>query len=202
MTDSQNHSDWQPLALGLTFATALYAALYRFIPYDVQAYVIWPFGALCLYSGARLRTWQALAIVFAVLAGTDLIFHQMNGWGIAKVTYLSFALFVALGVGIRPLLRCRWPIAVAGVGGTSVVGYAMFFLVTNTASWLGNALPEYEPHTFATLMLSYANGLEFERLRPGQVFGNPICVGLVFGAHAILARIYFPAERFGAEAVK
>lgn len=195
----QVSSERRPLAFGIAFVTALYAVLYRFVPYDAQAYLLWPFGALALYSGARLRTWQALSIIFAVMIGTDLIFHRTNFWGFSKATYLSFALFVLLGVALRPLLTRRWPIYSAGVAGASVVGYAFFFLLTNAAAWLGTALPQYEPHTFSTLMLAYAEGLEFLRNRPGEVFGNPLCVGLVFGAHALLARAYFPAERFGAE---
>jgi hypothetical protein len=202
MTDSQSTSDRRPLAFGIAFVTALYAVLYRFVPYDAQAFLLWPFGALALYSGARLRTWQAVLIIFAVMIVTDLIFNRTNIWGFSKATYLSFALFVLLGVALRPLLTRRWPIYAAGVGGASVVGYAVFFLLTNAAAWLGSALPEYEPHTFSTLMLAYGEGLEFLRHRPGEVFGNPLCVGLVFGAHALLARAYFPAERFGAEHVR
>lgn len=199
MTDHQPTSDRRPLALGIALVTALYAALYRFVPYDVQAYLLWPFGALCLYTGARLRPWQALALVFAVQAATDSIFFVVNHWSIPVITYLTFGLFVLLGVGVRPALRGGGLTAVAGVGGASVVGYALFFLITNAAAWAENSLPEYEPHTFDTLLLSYKHGLEFLRHRPGEVFGNPVCVGLVFGAHALLARAYFPAERFGAE---
>ncbi len=125
--------------------------------------------------------------------------YFQNNWGISRTTYLCWMLFVLLGVSIRPALRRNWALGIASAGGASVVGYALFFLLTNAAAWLGDARPEYEPHTFATLMRAYQEGLEFLRHRPGQVFGNPICVGLVFGAHALLARMYFPAERFGME---
>jgi hypothetical protein len=199
MMDPQQTSDRQPLALGIALVTALYAVLYRFVPYDVQAYLLWPFGALALYSGARLRAWQALVLVLAVQAGTDLAFYFINGWGIPKTTYLIWVMFVFLGVSTRPMLKRHWAVGVAGVGSASIVGYALFFLISNTAAWLGNARPYYEAHTLSTLMQAYAEGLEFLRTRPGQVFGNPLCVGLVFGAHALLARAYFPAERFGVE---
>ena len=169
------------------------------MPYQTQAFLLWPFGALCLYSGARLRVWQAVAIVFAVQAGTDLTFYFVNNWGFSKTTYLCFGLFVLLGVAVRPLLKRHWGVAIGGMAGASVVGYALFFIVTNTAAWIGNARGYYEPHTFATLMQAYAEGLEFLRHRPGEVFGNPLCVGIVFAAHALLARAYFPAEKFGVE---
>jgi hypothetical protein len=199
MTESRSNPDWRPLALGLVLVTALYAVLYRFIPYDKQAYCLWPFCALTLYSGARLRWWHALAVVFAVMGATDMTFYLKTGFAPARTTYATFAALVGLGVLIRPFLQRNRVIAILGVGASSVIAYAIFFLATNTASWLGNALPEYSPHTFDTLMLSYRNGLEFIRSRPGEVFGSPICVGLVFGAHALLARAYFPAEKFGVE---
>jgi len=183
----------------LALITAGYTVLYRFVPYETQAYLLWPFTALCLYSGAQLRVWQSLAIVFAVQFGTDVTFYFVNNWGFSKTTYVCFALFILLGIALRPMLKRHWLIGVAGVSCASVVAYALFFLVTNTAAWLGNARPYYDPHNFASLMRAYQEGLEFLRYRPGEVFGNPVCVGLVFGAHALLARVYFPAERFGME---
>jgi len=199
MTDPRPNPDWRPRALTLAAATALYAVLYRFVPYDVQAYLLWPFGALALYTGARLRFWQALALVFAVQAVTDLTFYLVNQWPASKTTYLSFGLFVLIGVLIRPLLRRGPAAAIAGIGGASIVGYAVFFLLTNTAAWLGNARPYYEPHTFTTLWQAYAEGLEFLRTRPGEFLGNPVCVGLVFGLHALLAPAYSPSECFVTE---
>ncbi len=60
MSDS-SASDRRPLAFGIVFVVALYAVLYRFVPYDKQAYLIWPFvryasmPALDCASGRRLR---------------------------------------------------------------------------------------------------------------------------------------------------
>jgi hypothetical protein len=133
---------------------------------------------------------------------TDLTFYFVNQWGIPKTTYLAWTLFVLLGLSVRPLLRQHWLTATAGIGGASVIGYAAFFLITNTAAWLGNARSYYDPHTFESLMQAYAEGLAYIRTRPGEVIGNPVCVGLVFGAHAVLARAYKPAERFGTEQLR
>ena len=68
-------------------------------------------------------------------------------------------------------------------------------LVSNGAAWWEGALPEYSPHTLNTLLLAYYNGLAFLRMQPGQLdCGLVLSFGL-FGAHAALARAYFPAER-------
>ena len=77
-----------------------------------------------------------------------------------------------------------------------------FFLVTNTISWFENALPEYQVKSFQTLMLAYAEGLEFLRGRPMQVFGQYAMAALVFGGHAVLAKRWFPAEVVQAETVR
>lgn len=198
MTETRSTSA-RPLAIGIALATAIYAVVYRFVPYEAQAFLLWPFGALALYTGARLRLWQAVLIVFLVQAGTDLAFYAMNSWKIPMATYISFGLFVLLGVCVRPVLRKHWLPASLGLFATSIVGYGLFFLITNTAAWIANSRQYYQPHTFETLMQAYGEGLEFLRMRPWQVFSNPICVGLVFGAHALLARTFFTSEQFGVE---
>lgn len=202
MPVSRPTTDWRPLALVLALTTALYAVLYRFVPFESRALLLWPFGALALYSGARLRWWQSLVLVLGVQMGTDLAFYINNQWEFPKSTYLSFTLFALLGVMIRPLLRGHWTMATMGVGSASIVGYAVFFLLTNAEAWAISARPYYAPHTFASLLQAYGEGLEFLRNKPGEVFGNPLCVGLVFGLHAVLARAYFPAERLDIEQVR
>ncbi len=199
MTETRSTSDRRPLAIGIALATALYAVVYRFVPYEAQAYLLWPFGALALYSGARLRLWQAVLLIFLVQAGTDLAFYAMNSWKIPIATYMCFGLFVLLGVCVRPLLRIHWLAASLGLFATSIVGYAIFFFITNTAAWIENSRQYYQPHTFETLMQAYGEGLEFLRARPWQFFSNPICVGLVFGAHVLFARTFFTSEQFGVE---
>jgi hypothetical protein len=92
-----------------------------------------------------------------------------------------------------------WRIAAGGLG-----SYIFFFLVTNGAAWLEPALPEYSPRTFGTLVLALENGLEFLRYRPGHILslGEVLPSFALFGAHAYLAKAYFPAERVVPEAAR
>src|SRR6476646_6795804 len=108
MTESRPTNEWSYPVVGVVIVTALYAVLYRFVPYDIQAYLLWPFGALALYTGSRLRVWHAVTIMFAVQLSPDLTFYFFNQLGIPKTTYLAWALFVLLGVSVRPLLRQHW----------------------------------------------------------------------------------------------
>src|SRR5438876_7812206 len=115
MNESRPATDWRPLAIGIVIVTALYAVFYRFQPFDRQAYLLWPFGALCLYLGARLRVWQALLIVLALEAAMDLKLYVVDQYGVPKSTFLSWALIVLVGMSVRPMLRRHWAIAAAGI---------------------------------------------------------------------------------------
>ena len=74
--------------------------------------------------------------------------------------------------------------------------------MTNFAAWLEPALPEYSPRSLETLLLAYAKGLEFLRMQPGQLIGDLVLSLGLFGAHAYLAKAYFPAERVAMEGAR
>jgi Family of unknown function (DUF6580) len=190
MTESRPNPDWRPLALTLACLTAAYAVLYRFMPLDVKAYALWPFGAWALYSGARLSARVALPLTIGVFALTDVVQYVVHNYPPNYVFYLCLAVTVLLGRGLLARSQAPWRIVVGAVG-----GYAFFFLVSNFAAWLGPARAYYKPHTFETLLQAYVEALEFLRMQPGQLdFGLILSFGL-FGAHAYLAKAYFPAER-------
>jgi hypothetical protein len=189
MTDSRPNPDWRPLALLLALVTAAYVVVYRLVPFDTRAFFLWPFTAWTLYTGARLTLRVALPLTLGVFGLTDLVLSR----GAVPPNYVFYALLavsVLLGRGLLARSQAPWRIA-AG----SVLSYALFFLVSNAAAWLEGALPEYSPHTLGTLLLAYSNGLAFLRMQPGQLdFGLLLSFGL-FGAHAALAKAYFPAEQ-------
>jgi hypothetical protein len=187
----------KPLAWLLASLTAFYAVAFRLLPYETTAWMLWPFTAFGLYAGARLRWWQSLMLVLGVQAGTDVILFAVNQWPASPGAYLSFAVFVLLGRGL--LGHSHAP---ARLFAGATIGYAVFFLVTNTISWFENSLPEYQVKSFDTLMLAYREGLEFIRARPMQVFGQYAMVAVVFGAHAVLAKRWFPAEVIQPETVR
>lgn len=191
---SESH---KPLTWLLASLTAMYVVAFRLLPYQTTEWLLWPYTAFGLYAGARLRGWQALLLVCGVQTVTDAILFAVNQWPASPGAYVSFALFALIGRGL--LGRSHSPVRVfTGV----TLGYAAFFLVTNTISWFENALPEYQVKSFQTLMLAYAEGLEFLRGRPMQVFGQYAMAALVFGGHAVLAKRWFPAEVVQAETVR
>jgi hypothetical protein len=199
MTDPRPIPDWRPLALMLAGLTAAYAVAYRLMPYDQSAYLPWPFGAWALYAGARLTTRMAVPLVLGGFLLSDTILHLRGHTPPNYLFYLCLGMSLLIGRGLLARSQAPWRIVAGGLA-----SYVFFFLVTNVAAWAEPALPEYSPHTFGTLLLALEKGLEFLRYRPGHLIGlGDVLPSLaLFGAHAYLAKVYFPAERVAAEGAR
>jgi hypothetical protein len=120
---------------------------------------------------------------------TDAALYLTKDYAPSGFTYASFALYVLLG---------RWLLthseSLLRVCGVAAMGTVQFFLITNFGAWFSGALPEYDG-SFASLLLAYEKGLEFVREYPGGLIGDIGFSLAFFGAHACLARAYFPAEQ-------
>ena len=176
----------RPLALSLVSL----GALVRLVPHPPN---FAPVGALSLYSGARLRSWQAYLIPVLILAATDPILGLIFGFrvftALTPFVYVSFLINVWIGRHLREAERA-WRI-----GGAVVVGSLQFFLVTNFAVW---ATGHWYPHTLAGLGECYLLGIPFFGL---TLAGDLAYAAVLFGLHAWLSRKYFPGERVGIEPV-
>jgi hypothetical protein len=180
----------RPLAGGLT----ILAALVRLVPHPSN---LTPVGALGLYGGARLPLAQALLLPLSLMALTDLLLHYVVYPGYPPFqpwVYASLGVNVFLGRLLRHT-ESPWKIAVV-----TLLASLQFFLLTNFGTWLDGPL---YPQTFAGLMTCYAAALPFygpNAPPPLGFFGNALLGDLfftaaLFGLHAWLARVAFPAER-------
>jgi hypothetical protein len=176
--------NWRPLALSLI---AL-GATTRLIPHPPN---FTPVGALGLYSGARLRSWQAYLIPVVVLAATDPILGIIFGLRaftlLTPFVYLSFLVNVWIGRHLRGTTR-TWCI-----GGAALVGSVQFFLITNFAVW---ATGQWYPHTMAGLGTCYLLAIPFFGW---TLAGDLVYSGVLFGLYALLSRRYFHEELVRAE---
>ena len=174
----------RPLALSLV---AL-GAIVRLVPHPPN---FLPVGALSLYSGARLRSWQAYLIPVLVLALTDPILGMIFGFraftALTPFVYVSFLINVWIGRHLRETERF-WRI-----GGAALVGSMQFFVITNFAVW---ATGHWYPHTLAGLSKCYLLAIPFFGL---TLAGDIAYATVLFGLHAWLSRKYFPRERVGIE---
>ncbi len=166
----------------------LVAALTRLLPHPPN---FSPVEAIALFGGAYFasRRWALMVPLLAMFV-SDLALGLIRGgiyfdyfanagfW----LVYVCIALSTVLGFGLR-----------GRVGGTRVLGYsllgsALFFLVTNFGAWLGS--PMY-PQTVAGLAAAYVAGIPFLQW---TVLGTLFYSALLFGGFVLL-RARVPALR-------
>ena len=172
-------SSYQPVALGLILG----AAMLRLIPHPPN---FAPVGALALFSGARLKGWQAYLVPVLAMLITDPILSHMAGYPAYSratlVIYLSVLMYVLLGRGF--LQNSSKLIRIASV---AFLGSVQFFLITNLMVWGGGTL---YPHTPSGLLLCYTEALPFFGYTLG---GDLVYAAILFGTYAVLKDRLEPA---------
>jgi hypothetical protein len=158
-----------PWAAGLAVA----AGLIRLVPYHPPNFT--PVGALGVFGGARLRTWLAFTLPFAVMVVTDLLLWGLKGYRpFDPFVYGSFLVNVVLG---RLLLKTNSPWR---IGAVSLLASVQFFLVTNFGVWASGLL---FPRTPAGLAECYVAGIPFFGY---TLAGDLFFTAVLFGLYAVL----------------
>src|SRR5436190_6093354 len=149
-----------------------------------------PVGALGLFGGARLKSWQAYVLPLGLMIGTDLALAFYMGdaeYGLFDASriwvYGCYALYVLIG-------RCMVGDSKSPyrIGGAALVGAAQFFLITNFCEWL--RLPEYYSRDVWGLLTSYYRAIPFSL---NSLAGDAIFTPVAFAAHAYLTSEAKPA---------
>jgi hypothetical protein len=183
VTDQPPSQGW---ALGLTGVTGL-------LRLGLQGWVpgFSPVGALGLFGGGRLRSWQAWLLPLLVMIATDALLagplarrgYQAIG-PMTPFIYSSFLLYVLLG---RRLCRKN---SLVRIGLASLLGSLQFYLVTNFGFWLlddGVTFPgPTYPRNLTGLGMCYLAGLPFLNR---TVLGDLFFSTAVFGAYALVSRL-------------
>jgi hypothetical protein len=179
----------KPMTLTLAAVGALTAGLlavaFSYLPPAAQPWNLSVIGALGLFAAARLGFWPAFAFVALAIGFKDTAVYFLRGMEPYPLSYLYFAGYAAIGWAF--LRRTESPVR---IGATALGTSVLFFLVSNFGSWLEQAYPY--GYSFAGLLDCYAAGIPFYR---GTFAGDLAFSAALFGAHAVLARAYFPAER-------
>ena len=133
-----------------------------------------PIAAMALFGGAHFAD-KRLAFGVPLLA--MLLSDALIGFHAGMIAvYASFALVVALGLGLRANRT------VFSVGGTALAGALLFFLVTNFAVWSAGAL---YPRTLAGLAECYGAAVPFFR---NTLAGDAFYTAVLFGGFALAQR--------------
>ena len=158
----------------LVLALILFAAFTRLIPHSPN---FTPVISIALFAGAYLQKRFAFLIPLAAMLMSDLIIGFYSPVSMAFV-YGSFLLVVVLG------LTMNGKVSMMKVGGFSLVGAVLFFVLTNFGVWL---VPGSEyPKTLAGLVQCYILAIPF--------FSNTVVSAIVYSA--ALFGIYGAAEKF------
>jgi len=130
------------------FLLILIGFLTRFLPHPANFTAI---GAIALFSGYYIKDKRlAVGVPLVAMFLSDWIIGLYQ-WQLLASVYVSFAVVVLLGVLIS---RKKWFFALP----TSLVGTAIFFLVTNFAFWQFGGFYTYD---IAGLLACYSAGLPF-----------------------------------------
>ena len=170
------------LAVLGTFATTIVAAAIR-LPIAIKPPNVNMIGSLGLFGGARLPLWQAIGMPLAAMVASDLMLEQLFGWrAFIPYVYIGFAAYILLG---RFLLRRND--APLRIGAVSLLGSAVFFVITNFGAWItdiNSTNPWYES-TLAGLVKCFTAGIPF--------FGYTLAGDLGFAAVLFGAHVYAKA---------
>lgn len=175
---------FKPMTVALAGAAVLAAGI-TLLPPSYRPWNLSALGALGLFAAARLGFWPAVGFSAAALGVKELGVWLQHGFPPHPPTWLCYAVYIALGWAL--LRRTESPVR---IGATAVGASVLFFLVTNFGAWVEQAYPY--GYSFAGLLDCYGAGLPFYR---GTFIGDVAFTAALFGAHAVLSRAYFPAER-------
>ncbi|MGH9407578.1 MAG: DUF6580 family putative transport protein [Terriglobia bacterium] len=163
----------------LIYLYVLGAVLFRILPHPWD---VTPMAALFLFSGAVFkRKAESLLLPLAALLVSDyavdlLLYHGAYRW-FTPFTWGSFLLIGLLGWTLRG--KVNW----ARVGGASVAGSTLFFLVTNFG-WFWMGWDTY-PHNLSGMLQCYAAGIPFYR---NALIGDLMWNAVMFGSYVWLMR--------------
>lgn len=185
-------SNFKPMTLALAgFGLVLVVALtigFQRLPNEYRVWNLSVIGALGLFAAARLGFWPGVCFTAVAIALKDVCYYQMTDWWepypLSWVYFSGYAL-----AGYLLLRRSNSPLRIAG----TALGVSLsFFVVSNFVSWLEQALPY--GYSLDGLLNCYAAAIPFYR---GTFAGDLVFSAAFFGAHAVLSRAFFPAERAG-----
>ncbi len=175
---------FKPMTLALAGLAVLTAAS-ALLPQNVRPWNVAPLGALALFAFARLRFPLALLMIGTALALKELGVYLQYGFPPNPPTWLCLAGYAVLGGAL--LRKTESPL---WIGGAALGASLLFFLTSNFMAWVEQAAPY--GYSLEGLLNCYVAGIPFYR---GTLVGDMAFSAALFGAHAVLSRVYFPAER-------
>jgi hypothetical protein len=185
VTSMESPSSWKPMTFALAAAAGGLAACSVLLPESIRPWNFAALGAVALFATARLKSAASLLLIVAMIVVKDLCVFVKFDWPPEPLSWLAYVGYALMG---RYFIRnSEDPFRI--VGG-ALCGSWCFFLVSNFGSWLMQAQPY--GYSLAGLANCYEAAIPFHR---GTMMSDLLCAGSLFAAHAVLSRVWFPAER-------
>jgi hypothetical protein len=175
----------KPMTLALCATAVAVAGLMPALSYYAPIWNMSVIGAIGLFAASRLGFWWAVGFTGLAIGFKDASFYLTRGWNPSPLSWPNFIGYAMIGYAF--LRQSRSPVK---IGSAALLGSLLFFLVSNFESWLGQSLPY--GYSFAGLIACYEAGIPFFR---GTFLGDLVFSGVLFGAHAVLSRAYFPVKQ-------
>lgn len=154
----------------LFVALVLVAVGMRFLPHVPN---FTPIGAVLLFCGAWMGTKRLWFPMAAIIASDFLLNGAILHYRPTADQYFQWAgwlVYIALGLTLRNRVKTL------RVAGTTVLGSAAFFAISNFGVWAAGLL---YPRTWAGLVACYAAGVPFAyRMAAGDLCFAAACFGL------------------------
>ena len=131
-----------------------------------------PIGAIALFGGLYLLKRWAIVLPILAMFVSD-IFIGFYSWQIMLAVYTSFVLMGMIGLLVKNNK------SVANVVGGTILGSALFFLITNGAVWQFGTM---YTHNLAGLLQSYFMALPFFK---NSLLGDLFYVGVMIGGFEV-----------------
>lgn len=142
-----------------------FAAVLRIVPHFPN---FTPVAAMALFGGAYFSNKKIAFIVplIAMMVSDAIIGFHSTMWAV----YLSFALIVFIGFGLREKRK------ISNVFAAALFSSVLFFIITNFAVWATGTM---YPMNLSGLLESYVAAIPFFR---NSLLGDLFYVGIFFGA--------------------
>ena len=173
----------RPLAIGLTVV----GMLTRLGPHPWNFTAV---GSTSLFSGARLRGWQAYLLPLILMLVTDPL--SVPGWKLSGYSVATPFIYAAFLINVWIGRRLRSTESPLRIGSATVLCSVVFFLMSNFGTFLG-----WYPHTWAGLTACYVAAIPFFG---GTFAGDMVFSAVLFGLHALLSRKVYTPERVALQA--
>jgi hypothetical protein len=178
----------KPLTVAIAIVAVALAgimpAVFARLPEEAKPWNLSIIGAIALFAASRLGFWWGVGFVGLAIGCKDTSMYLTYGWHPEPLSWLYFIGYAAIGWG-----SLRHSPSSLRIGAAALSSSLLFFLVSNFVCWLP---PQTRyANSFQGLIDCYIAGIPFFR---GTILGDLVFTGTLFGAYAVLSRVYSPKK--------